>query len=243
MESLVTVLSGTPIPTILVVSGIVFLFLALAGQIAGRLELPPASQKWSAVASIVLLSSGLLLYIAPAISQGPPEQSTGAPIFVEPASPTQVGLPPAAAAGSAAPVLSGAQANVIPEDAENCFAEIFSGIATDRIEQVEIGKVSEEVIGAHQTKKDPAGIIVTELGQPAAALTFLLIEDDALFKIGSVVDASCQPLEFTNASRGGARDALQNYDTLEVITGSGKYSLRFSYGEGSVSLDTFKIEQ
>jgi hypothetical protein len=69
MDSIVSVLKDTPIPTILVVSGIVFLFLALAGQIAGRLEVPPERQKWSALAGALLLSAGLLLYLIPAHPQ------------------------------------------------------------------------------------------------------------------------------------------------------------------------------
>ena len=44
MDSLIALLQDTPIPTILVVSGVIFLFLALAGQIAGKLEVPPARQ-------------------------------------------------------------------------------------------------------------------------------------------------------------------------------------------------------
>ena len=76
MDSIIGLLKDTPIPTILVVSGIVFLFLALAGSVAGKLEMPPARQKWSAFASFVLLTAGLLLYILPGSARQPPSKRT-----------------------------------------------------------------------------------------------------------------------------------------------------------------------
>jgi hypothetical protein len=41
MESAIAALKDTPIPTILVIAGIVFLLLAIAGQLAGRIAVPP----------------------------------------------------------------------------------------------------------------------------------------------------------------------------------------------------------
>jgi hypothetical protein len=43
MDTLVTALKETLIPTILVVAGIVFLLLSIAGQLAGRVTVPPGS--------------------------------------------------------------------------------------------------------------------------------------------------------------------------------------------------------
>jgi len=81
---------------------------------------------------------------------------------------------------------------------------------------------------------------VTDFGQPVVAVTFIFFENNALFKIVSVVDASCQPVEYKNATRGGQRDALENWDTLEVTTGTGVYYLRFGYSTGAVSVGTSK---
>jgi hypothetical protein len=43
MDTLVTALKETPIPTILVVAGIVFLLLSITGQLAGRVTVPSGS--------------------------------------------------------------------------------------------------------------------------------------------------------------------------------------------------------
>jgi hypothetical protein len=83
---------------------------------------------------------------------------------------------------------------------------------------------------------------LTDLGQPVIALTFILFEDDELFKIGSVVDASCQAVEYGN-ERGGARDTLQNWDALEVKTATAVYYLRFGYFSGEVELVTSKTQE
>jgi hypothetical protein len=48
MESVLTALKDTPIPTILVVAGIAFLLLAIAGQLAGRIVVAPERQRWAA---------------------------------------------------------------------------------------------------------------------------------------------------------------------------------------------------
>jgi hypothetical protein len=49
MDSIIAALKDTPLPTILVVAGIAFLLLAVAGQIAGRIVVAPERQRWSAI--------------------------------------------------------------------------------------------------------------------------------------------------------------------------------------------------
>jgi hypothetical protein len=49
MESVIAVLKDTPIPTILVIAGIAFLLLAIAGQLAGRIVVAPERQRWAAI--------------------------------------------------------------------------------------------------------------------------------------------------------------------------------------------------
>jgi hypothetical protein len=85
--------------------------------------------------------------------------------------------------------------------------------------------------------------MVLELGEPVLAITYIYFEEDSLFKIGSVVDAACQPLEFANASRGGAREVLENWDSLAVSVGNEVYNLRFGYSGGIVELDTRKFQE
>ena len=49
MESGHAALKGTPIPTILAIAGIVFLLLSIAGQLAGRIAVPPKRQRQAAI--------------------------------------------------------------------------------------------------------------------------------------------------------------------------------------------------
>jgi hypothetical protein len=65
MESVVAALKDTPIPTILVIAGIAFLLLSIAGQLAGRIAVAPERQRWAAVIGGVLLIAGIALYVVP----------------------------------------------------------------------------------------------------------------------------------------------------------------------------------
>jgi hypothetical protein len=72
MESILGALKETPIPTILVVAGIVFLLLSIAGQLAGRIAVPAERQRWAAVMGGILLISGVALYVVPPARLIPP---------------------------------------------------------------------------------------------------------------------------------------------------------------------------
>ncbi len=65
MESILTELKSTPIPTILVVAGIAFLLLSIAGQLAGRIAVAPERQRWAAMIGGGLLAIGVALHVVP----------------------------------------------------------------------------------------------------------------------------------------------------------------------------------
>jgi hypothetical protein len=65
VESVMAALKDTPIPTILVIAGIVFLLLSIAGQLAGRIAVAPERQRWAAVIGGMLLAAGVVLYVVP----------------------------------------------------------------------------------------------------------------------------------------------------------------------------------
>jgi hypothetical protein len=65
MESAFAALKDTPIPTILVIAGIVFLLLAIAGQLAGRIAVAPERQRWAAIIGGLLLVIGVVLHVLP----------------------------------------------------------------------------------------------------------------------------------------------------------------------------------
>jgi len=254
MDSLISLLNDTPIPTILVVSGVVFLFLALAGQIAGKLEVPPARQKWAAAIGAVFLGAGLLLYLAPSPAKGGAGLAGAPQVDISPnpvqaagsltdAGQAQLDQQPVVESGEASPAISGAAGAPAAEGLEECLNALFSGIASDRIVMVESGTADKDLLSPQQTKRDPAGIVLLELGQPVVALSYFFFEDDELFKIGSLVDGACQPVEYANGSRGGDRNVLQNWDTLEVTSGPNVYALRFGYSGGVVDLGTSKFQR
>lgn len=111
MESVLAALKDTPIPTILVLAGIVFLLLSIAGQLAGRIAVAPERQRWAAVVGGVLLAAGIVLHVLPQArltspqTQGipgpqpptpPPEEPPRAPsIAPTPAQPPPSGPAPA----------------------------------------------------------------------------------------------------------------------------------------------------
>ncbi len=72
-------LQQTPLPTILVVAGIVFLLLALAGGITGQITIPRERQKWSAVIGGVLLVVGILIQVIPGLPAARPEPVAARP--------------------------------------------------------------------------------------------------------------------------------------------------------------------
>jgi hypothetical protein len=76
MESAITALKDTPIPTILVVAGIVFLLLAIAGQLAGRIAVAPERQRWAAIIGGGLLAIGIALHVVPQVRMIPPAPLT-----------------------------------------------------------------------------------------------------------------------------------------------------------------------
>jgi hypothetical protein len=250
MDSIIVLLKDTPIPTILVVSGIVFLFLALAGQVAGKLEVPPARQKWAAAVGAVFLGAGLLLYLSPDFSRASQAEMPSNPVQAAAAQQDAAPAPPVAGTAQQAQsqpasssVQSGASDSPDLEGMAGCLDGFFSGIAADRIVQVESGTASKVLLSAQQSKKEPSGLVLLELGQPVVALSYFFFEEDALFKIGSLVDGACQPVEYTNGSRGGDKNVLQNWDTLEVTSGEYVYAMRFDYSGGVVGLGTSKFQR
>ena len=65
MNDLLNTLSHTPLPTILVVAGIAFWILAIAGSVAGKITVEPGKQKTAGVVGTAFIVSGLILFFAP----------------------------------------------------------------------------------------------------------------------------------------------------------------------------------
>src|SRR5215470_16228873 len=65
MNDLLNTLSHTPLPTILVVAGIVFWILAIAGSVAGKITVEPGKQKTAGLVGSAFIILGLILFFAP----------------------------------------------------------------------------------------------------------------------------------------------------------------------------------
>ncbi len=65
MLDLLSQLSNTPVPNVLVIAGIVFLLLAVAGKVGANLSVPPNRQKTAALVGTILLISGIAIFMAP----------------------------------------------------------------------------------------------------------------------------------------------------------------------------------
>lgn len=83
MMELLSELSSTQVPNVLVIAGIVFLLLALAGKIGANLSVPPEKQKSSAVIGALLLISGVAIFIAPEGSPNDPDKPKPVPTSYE----------------------------------------------------------------------------------------------------------------------------------------------------------------
>jgi len=60
-------LKNTPIPNILVVAGIAFIFFAFVRKMGTDVEIDPLSRKWAIIVGVVMLSVGIGLYLVPSI--------------------------------------------------------------------------------------------------------------------------------------------------------------------------------
>lgn len=58
-------LKDTPIPNILVVAGIAFIFFAFVGSMGANIQIDQSSKKWSIIVGVVMLFFGLGLYLVP----------------------------------------------------------------------------------------------------------------------------------------------------------------------------------
>lgn len=70
MDEILLGLKDTPVPTLLVLGGLIFIFIAIVGRFAYQIDVPRERQIIAGIFGISLLLSGVILYIAP-IPMGP----------------------------------------------------------------------------------------------------------------------------------------------------------------------------
>jgi len=92
VNDLLNTLSHTPLPTILVVAGIAFWILAIAGSVAGKITVEPGKQKTAGLVGTAFIVLGLILFFAPGpTNQGGSETTTKTEPTTSEAPPTNSG--------------------------------------------------------------------------------------------------------------------------------------------------------
>lgn len=63
------VLNRTPVPTILVLAGTIFIFIAVIGQFVGQIYVPEKNRIWIAIIGVLFLLAGIGMYVGPTIKE------------------------------------------------------------------------------------------------------------------------------------------------------------------------------
>ena len=119
----------------------------------------------------------------------------------------------------------------------DCLQQYFADIDIDTARQmsIEVGDRAYDYILLSQDSFDqnflgPFGVSLTQNGRMIGALSFLFFTKSHLFKITSVVDSNCQTVtEYSNALRGGDKNAIQNSETLKIQLVEDTFALNFQF--------------
>nr|CAA6828081.1 MAG: Unknown protein [uncultured Thiotrichaceae bacterium] len=115
------------------------------------------------------------------------------------------------------------------------------GIDPERIKDIETNSGSMLVINSQQTKKKPFALLLRDNRKLLGIITLNVFTENGMFKIASIVNSDCQEIgSFSNISRRGDKNTLQNWDTLEVSINRKIYHLRVGYDSGEVSINYFR---
>ena len=121
---------------------------------------------------------------------------------------------------------------------ENCF----EGIPEDRVATMEEGAKYIQLIGPHQSKDEAIAINFTENRKPIGAIKFYYMFDNKFFKVDSIVDSECKPIEdYENVNRGGDKHVLQSWDTLQIQFGDHTYELSLDYHDGTINAEFKRV--
>jgi hypothetical protein len=127
--------------------------------------------------------------------------------------------------------------SVLPlsEGDPGCLQQYFADIDRARQISIEVGVTAQDFYlssqdGSNQTFIGPFGIRLTQNGKMIGALSFLFFTDSQLFKIISVINSNCQSVaDYSNVTRSGDQNAIQNHDAIKVQLTEGLFSLSFGF--------------
>jgi hypothetical protein len=118
-----------------------------------------------------------------------------------------------------------------------------AAVTGGRTVTLEDGTRERDIVAIDEPKELPVRITFTQDGRPIGALTLLPFPEDGLFKVQDVVDARSRPVaEYSNSSRGGPKNVLQNWDTLHLRLEERLYQLRVG-GFDAVSVNFEQVTE
>ena len=120
-----------------------------------------------------------------------------------------------------------------PAGDDVCFGEYFKGIPQDRVGSVEAGAQAYDVITETQPKAGTIGMTFTNNARPIGAIRFAFFPANRFFKIESIVDAQCKPIEDYTNLEGGDKHVAGDSSTVRLRLDGRYYDLNAS-GGGSV---------
>lgn len=142
------------------------------------------------------------------------------------------------------------RATPVPTTDFACFNEYFEEdprVPPARLGVVAVGTRDFDIIEPPQENRGIFGVKFTDVGQtpsgfgilPIGGIKIMSIPENEIFRIVSVVDATCAKIgEFSNVDR-KVKDTLQNYDTLEIGLGKDVYNLRLGLDGNSIGINLF----
>jgi|SRR6266508_2961880 len=127
-------------------------------------------------------------------------------------------------------------------ESADCIAAFLNDVPKDRVATLEAGAKDLQIIAPQQAKDQPIAVKLEENSKLVGAVKFQFYSNGSMFKIHSIVNSHCQPLEdFANVSRGGDKHVLQNYDDLQIQFGNATYMVSYEYGAGKIDVDFARI--
>jgi hypothetical protein len=126
----------------------------------------------------------------------------------------------------------------------SCFAGYFEGIPAGRVFTLEDGVQDRDVVGTTEPKAGPFGLRLNADGAAIGAIRMGFFPENGLFRIQSVVDAVCRPVEdYGNLNQPGTdKHALPNFNDLGVRLGGRSYLLKAG-GGATIRLSFFRVEE
>ncbi len=123
---------------------------------------------------------------------------------------------------------------------DDCLLAYFQGIQEDRVFELEEGTLDFMLIGSEGTKMGTIGLKLTDNQQKVGALRFAFFLNGGIFKVESVVDSSCRPVEeYFVEGLPGEKRRMQNWDSLRIVFGSQTYVLRLGFDGGDLEVNRF----